>query len=190
VPNYSDPTLTVVPPAAINLSRGPISIGSILVLVAGILGVGLAGFIYWQTLQAQTAQRTADASVATLNAELSSKQSVVSQISEYNQVAVGLKAFLGAQDLWPQTLTNFEQHIYKHLALTAFQFTDKGAVTIAGTAPSYTDYAQLYSSLTTDPDFSVVKPVSVSKDASGNVDFSFSFTMAPSLFVSALSPQS
>lgn len=185
--NYSDPTLTVPSAAAILPSR--ITAGQILVLVAGIAALGIGGYMYWQIISLN-ARATADAAEnASVKSQIGAVQPSIAMLASYNAVGTGLKQLFDTQRLWSPTLANVEQHLYRHMAVTNLLLDSKGLVTLSGTTPNYTNYAQIYSSLT-DPSvaayFTGVKPVSVAKDAkTGIVSFSFTFTLAPSQLVSA-----
>ena len=187
MPNYSDPTLTVSSTAAIIPAR--VTIGQILVLVAGIVALLLAAFMYWQTLSLVSLAVVETAKDAEIKSKIGLLQPSISQLSDYNAVGNGLKQLFDTQKLWPASLANVEQHLYRHMALTNMQIDSKGTVTLSGTTPSYTDYAHIYSSLTdssVSQYFTNVRPSAVSKSATtGVVTFSFTFTLSPSQLVSA-----
>ena len=161
MPIYSDPSV-----GAILETPRRITLGSVLVLVGGLIAIGGAGYMYYQVGTTNKKVAAVQADVATKQAELSQLKVYANQADTYKATAVDLHALFDGQKRWEAVLDAIGSHLYKHVAVSSIQVTDTGSMTLSGTTPTYADYAQLYASLTDaagQKAFVNVRPTSISK---------------------------
>ena len=160
--SYNDPTLPTLTPG----KGGGLALGTWLSLVAGVLALGIGGYLYWQTVQVQAANRTLTNSIAETNRQVAQLETYAVQAEAYKKTATDLHLLFDGQKRWPSVLSALEERLYRRMAITTIQIADTGVVTMSGTTPTYDDYAKLYASLT-DATAKAwcadVKPVSVAK---------------------------
>lgn len=182
---YSDPTVT-----SVNQSSRPQPL-SVLVFVAGLLAVALAAFFYWQTTSDNSDTTSSNTTLSQEQAQIASLKPVSDQLTQYSATAQSLHSLLDNQKNWPTILDTIAAHLYKHMAVTTLQLSDQGTVTLTGTTSDFTDYAAIFTSLTSPdvaPYFSAVKPTGVSKTAASQdgktpeqISFGFDITLNPAI---------
>ena len=183
---YSDPTQ----PISMD-KEGKASLASVFVLLAGILAVLLALFLYWQTVSSLAEDKSVQKEIAVNQQKLAALQTTANELSSYDKLAKQLHTLFDNQKDWDVVLGRIQTRLYKRMAVTSLQATDQGVFTFAGITTDYSEYAKIYASLT-DAEagkyFTKVKPVSVAKveTKDGNstktsINFAFSMSLQPSV---------
>lgn len=187
MPSYSDPT--VIPIAQDN----KVQLGSILVMIAGLISVGFAGFLYFQTLQVQAQVSTTESDLASKQSQISSLQSKVKDIDSYSSFSASLHTLFDGQKHWETVLANIEPLLYKRMIISSMILNNQNSFTLTGTTLDYSDYYKINASLNSDTAkvyFAQVKPLSVSKStakdtSASSINFSFQITFNPSIYLPA-----
>ena len=190
---YSDPTVISID------SPSKVHIGPILVLLAGLLALSGAGFLYYRNSQLTADDVKITNDISQYQTKLTSLQKVVGDLAVYQSYDADLHQLLDDQHHWQAILHAIEPHLYRQMKVTAMQLTDQNTLTFSGVTHTYTDYAKIYASLT-DPQnkkyFKSVKPSLISRvdvfttDKTGakvlvsgqyEVNFSFSISLDQSV---------
>jgi hypothetical protein len=193
VATYSDPTVISID------SSSKFQIGPFLVLIAGLLALAGAGFMYYKNTQVETEDAQIVTNITQYQSQLTSLQRVVADLTVYQNYDSDLHQLFDTQHHFRAVLQAIEPHLYKQMKVTSMQLTDQNTLTFTGVTHTYTDYAKIYASLT-DPAnkkyFKSVKPSSISKvdmfttDKTGakvpipgqyEVNFSFALSLDPSV---------
>ena len=176
---YSDPTIIQFG------DKRQVNVAAWLVLVAGVVSLLGAALFYVQKVRAVSATDTITAQIAQEQIQLNSLQSTADELTLRDHQAKDLQLLFNNQKNWNAVLGTLEQRFYKNMAISSLQLDDKGNMNFAASAPTYTDYAKIYSSLTDvsgSKYFATVVPSAVTKvdDKAKNtsqVNFSFALTL-------------
>ena len=178
---YSDPTAL-----SVNQSARPQFL-TVCVFLAGLLALGIAGYFYWQTSVEQANADSSATSFSQQQNQLAGLKSTADQLALYADTAKGLHSVFDNQKNWQTIMSTITAHMYKHMAVSTLQVNDAGTLSFTGTTSTFTDYAVIYASLTSDElksYFATVKPTGVSKTTvnvdGGSVDrisFGFDITL-------------
>lgn len=157
---YSDPTIVQLG------EHGKTQLGSILTLIAGIVAlVGAAGF-FAMTYMVKSQVTDTEAKLVTATAERATYDATAKDLVALDQTSKNLHSIFDTQKQWDKVLGTIEQRMYRNMAITSIQFTEKGDISFTGYTNTFEDYAKIMSSLTDANGqlyFSVVKPTAVSK---------------------------
>lgn len=175
--NYADPgTFSVSQPTKLQPA-------SLLVILAGIIAVSFAVFMFVQISSNTAASNNLDQSLATDSAQLAKLAPTATKIDNYDKLATSLRNLFQAQHRWEGVLGTIESKLYKNMKVTSLQVNDKGVITLSGATPNFTEYAKVYSSFLNEQTKTVISNVQVvsvakseKKDAS-EVNFSFQGTL-------------
>ncbi|MBU6389572.1 hypothetical protein KGQ71_03580, partial [Patescibacteria group bacterium] len=194
---YADPTVM-----GIGEGEGVKPI-AILILVAGILSVALAGFFWWQKSSVDNKTTAINQTIASQQAQIKALQPTINDLNTYNTAAADLHTVFDNQLRYEDILNALQSHLYKGMKVTALQIgvpttssanggatasaattgTVLPSVTLTGATSDFNRYAQIYASLTdqnAQSYFQGTQPLTLTqtKTASGSeVDFSFKFTL-------------
>lgn len=165
MPTYSDPTAVPAAVASmpIRTTNGRLTVGPMLVLLAGLLSVGLAGYMYYQVqgvtsdTQALQSQTTRDRA----SFQAKNNQDTIVNLNKFQALSNNLKVLFSNQIRWEDVLQKVQGKLYRRVSISSIQVGDDGQVTLSGTTPSFVDYAKLNASLNDATDvFSSVLPQS------------------------------
>jgi len=169
VPTYADqpvvqPTLKETPHTIL-----PATI--VLFVIGGVLFLAALIFFLETSSASRKAQRLTTETEA-LNAEISQLLPLAEKSEAYERVATDLRSLFNQQISWDQVLTKLEKRMYRPATLKSLQVNQDQTITVAGTVPTYTDYAKLMATLGADQEagmYRKVRPLQITNTTTPDV---------------------